>query len=185
MDYFKLYIFYLFLFGNKLKKLINLMYYYNSIYNIIPVMSRKELLSELKIETVNDIPDEYLKVLIEYHRRIDSINKKELLLISFINYVFEKNGASPITKLSEFTNVYRDKLLFTTIPEKMRDDIKNAYKIIIREEKNSENCASLYIKNMVKQLPAYTFDSSRKDILFVVDGVKKKKPMMVYYIFNN
>lgn len=165
------------------------MYYYNSIYNIIPVMSRKEilneLLNELKIETVNDIPDDYLKVLIEYHQRIDSIHKKELLLVNFINYVLEKNGTSPITKLSEFTNIRRDNILFTTIPEKMRNDIKNAYKIIIKEEKDSENCASLYIKNMVKQLPNYTFDSSKKDISFVVDGVKKKKPMMVYYIFNN
>lgn len=148
-------------------------------------MSRKEILSELKIETVNDITDDYLKVLIEYHQRIDSINNKKLLLINFINYVLEKNGAPLITKLPEFTNIHRDKLLFTTIPEKMRNDIKNAYKIIIKEEKDSENCASLYIKNMIKQLPDYIFDSSKKDISFVVDGVKKKKPIMVYYIFNN
>lgn len=153
-------------------------------------MNRKELLDKLNFGSINEIPDEYLKILVDHHEKVNSVNKKECILLSFINYVLEKNGKSKtgsanptITKLSEFININRDNLLFTTIPEKLSDDIKNAFKIIIKEDKDSQNCASLYIKKMVKHLPNYTFSGSRKDVYIVVDGVKKKKPMMIYCIF--
>lgn len=145
--------------------------------------TRKEIMDILNIYSYAELPDDYFNALYEYHNKKILGQKKENVVLAFINHIFHINKRVSISKLSDFLNVQRDDLLFREIPKDILKDMKDEFdikpKLLFDDE---EDCASLYLKNMIKQLPIYEFIFSRKDVQVIVDGVKKKKPTMVYSI---
>lgn len=150
------------------------------------MLSRKEKMDEIGIYSYAEMPDIYLDAMYAFHKKLMLTKKKESVVLSFVNFLFERNGKLHITDLSEFLIVQRTDLLFNTIPKKMRKDIETEFGIKIREREeeddDDDDCASIYLKNMIKQLPGYDFLCNKRDIKTKVDGVTKKKPVMVYSI---
>lgn len=146
-------------------------------------MNRKEVLAELGFNSINDIPDTLLYKLADYYKELNMINKKEQVLLKFINFMLEKNNAQKITKLTDFINISREKLLFSTIPQELQDYVLTEFNIAMKNLKE-DDCGSLYVKKMVKQIPGYMFSCNRKEIPIIIDGVKKKKSTMFYNIIK-
>lgn len=145
--------------------------------------TRKEIMDILNIYSYAELPDDYFNALYEYHNKKTLALKKENVVLAFINHIFHINKKKPISKLSEFVNVQRDDLLFYEIPKDIRNDIKKEFDITMKvKDADEEDYASLYLKNMIKLLPKYDFLFSKKEIVVLVDGVKKKKPTMIYTV---
>lgn len=146
------------------------------------MLYRKKMIDDMGLTTLVQLPDDYIEALYEYHNKKTDPNNKENILLEFINCLFEINNAEKIDKLEKFAHVSRDNLIFDTIPKHLSDKIYKIYGIIIKKTDDDNSCGSICIKNMVKQLENYDFISVRKDIFVTVEGVKKKKPIMLYSI---
>lgn len=148
------------------------------------MLSRKEKMDEIGIYSYAEMPDIYLDAMYEFHKKLMLTKKKESIILEFINYLLKNNGKPLITDLINFIEIQRGDLLFNDMPKKLRKNVEAEFGVKIKEYRDDgeDDCGSFYLKNIMKQLPNYEFLCSKKDMKVTVNGVTKKKPVMIYSI---